>query len=47
MLNPMDKLFTAWKSYFIVMFTDKRKFNVYLSDDFFSLFGTPLSVLER
>ena len=23
MLNPMDKLFTAWKSYFIVIFTDK------------------------
>ena len=22
-LNPMDKLFTAWKSYFIVIFTDK------------------------
>ena len=22
MLNAMDKLFTAWKSYFIVIFTD-------------------------
>ena len=22
-LNPMDNLFTAWKSYFIVIFTDK------------------------
>ena len=25
MLNPMDKLFTVWKSYFIVIFTDKSK----------------------
>ena len=25
MLNPMDKLFTAWKSYFIVIFTDNSR----------------------